>query len=164
VRWVEGEPADLAPVTRREAAEILAGFLRALHHQAPADAPASPARGIPLAGLEHVDDWFAVIAGHPDAGAARDVWEAALAAPVWQGAPVWLHGDLHPANVIVRDGTPAGVIDFGELCGGDPAPGLSAAWICCRPAPRVGSSTPTSRPTRPPSSGPAGGLCCAPCT
>ena len=36
VRWVEGEPADLAPVTRREAAEILAGFLRALHHQAPA--------------------------------------------------------------------------------------------------------------------------------
>ena len=129
VRWVEGEPADLAPVTRREAAEILAGFLRALHHQAPADAPANPARGIPLAGLEHVDDWFAVIADHPDAGAAWDVWEAALAAPVWQGAPVWLHGDLHPANVIVRDGTPAGVIDFGELCGGDPATDLSAAWI-----------------------------------
>ena len=44
-------------------------------------------------------------------------------------APIWLHGDLHPANVVVRDGTLAGVIDFGELCAGDPATDLSAAWI-----------------------------------
>src|ERR1700710_2172916 len=41
-RWVEGEPADRVPITRIDAAEILAAFLRALHHQAPADAPASP--------------------------------------------------------------------------------------------------------------------------
>ena len=37
-RWVEGEPADRAPSTRMESAEILAGFLRALHHPAPAGA------------------------------------------------------------------------------------------------------------------------------
>jgi aminoglycoside phosphotransferase (APT) family kinase protein len=128
-RWVEGEPADRAPVTRSEAAEVLAGFLRALHHRAPADAPANPSRGIPLAGLQGVEGWFEVIAGHADAGAARDVWEKALAAPAWQGAPLWLHGDLHPANVVVRDGMLAGVIDFGEMCAGDPATDLSAAWI-----------------------------------
>lgn len=129
-RWVEGEPADRAPITRVEAAEVLAGFLRALHHRAPADAPANPSRGIPLAGMrEGVDDGFKFIAHYAHAGAAREVWERALAAPAWPGAPLWLHGDLHPANVVVRDGMLAGVIDFGEICGGDPATDLSAAWV-----------------------------------
>jgi len=127
-RWVEGEPADRAPITSIEAADLLAGFLRALHHPAPADAPANPSRGIRLAELR-VDGWFDVIAGHAVADAAREVWTRAVAAPAWQGEPRWLHGDLHPANVVVRDGTLAGVIDFGELCAGDPATDLSAAWI-----------------------------------
>ncbi|GAA4507017.1 hypothetical protein GCM10023191_064900 [Actinoallomurus oryzae] len=35
MRWVEGEPADRAPITRADAAETLAGFLRALHRRAP---------------------------------------------------------------------------------------------------------------------------------
>ncbi|MDT0264595.1 phosphotransferase [Jatrophihabitans sp. DSM 44399] len=76
-----------------------------------------------------VDGWFELIADYADAEAARQVWDNAVAAPAWQGAPVWLHGDLHPANVVVRDGMLAGVIDFGELCAGNPATDLSAAWI-----------------------------------
>ncbi|MBM9506419.1 aminoglycoside phosphotransferase family protein [Actinacidiphila acididurans] len=128
-RWVEGSPADHAPITRIEAVETLAGFLRALHHQAPPDAPANPSRGIPLAGLPQADGWFEVIADHADADAAWEVWEKAVAAPAWPGPPLWLHGDLHPANVVVQDGTLAGVIDFGEMCAGDPATDLSAAWI-----------------------------------
>lgn len=128
--WVKGTPADLTPITRIEAADVLAGFLVALHHQAPPDAPANPTRGIPLAGLmERVDDSFKLIADHANAEAAREIWEEAVAAPPWQGPPLWLHGDLHPANVIVRDGGLAGVIDFGEMCAGDPATDLSAAWI-----------------------------------
>jgi Phosphotransferase enzyme family len=51
----------------------------------------------------------------------RDVWDEAVSAPEWQGPPVWLHGDLHPANVVIADGTRAGVLDFGELYAGDPA-------------------------------------------
>jgi aminoglycoside phosphotransferase (APT) family kinase protein len=125
-RWVEGEPADRAPITRIEAADILAEFLRALHHEAPADAPVNPSRGTSLAGLPGIDGWFDGIA---DADAAREVWDRAVAAPVWRGAPRWLHGDLHPANVVVRDGMLAGVIDFGDMCSGDPATDLSAAWI-----------------------------------
>jgi hypothetical protein len=31
------------------------------------------------------------------------VWDAALAAPGYDGPPVWLHGDLHPANILVND-------------------------------------------------------------
>lgn len=130
-RWVEGEPADRAPITRVEAAEVLAAFLKALHHEAPSDAPANPPRGTPLAEpqKQNVDDWFELIADHPAAGAAREAWDRAVAAPAWSGPPLWLHADLHPANVVVRDGTLAGVIDFGDMCAGDPATDLSAAWI-----------------------------------
>jgi hypothetical protein len=53
--------------------------------------------------------------------AIRDFWDDALSAPEWEGPPVWPHGDLHPANVVVSCGTLSGVIDFGELCAGDPA-------------------------------------------
>ena len=94
---------------------VLAEFLSALHQPAPADAPANPTRGIPLAASKETDDWFQVIADHANAETAREVWQKAVAAPAWQGAPLWLHGDLHPVNVIVRDGRLAGVIDFGEL-------------------------------------------------
>ena len=129
-RWVAGNPADHAPITRADAAEALAGFLKALHRAAPDDAPANATRGVPLSELR---DGFTsalwVLADDANAGPAREVWEKALAAPAWQGPPTWLHGDLHPANVVVRDGTLAGVIDFGELCAGDPATDLSAAWI-----------------------------------
>jgi aminoglycoside phosphotransferase (APT) family kinase protein len=42
---------------------------------------------------------------------------------------VWVHGDLHPANVVIADGTLAGVVDFGDLFVGDPASDLAAAWV-----------------------------------
>jgi aminoglycoside phosphotransferase (APT) family kinase protein len=128
-RWVAGDPADRAPVTRAEAADVLAGFVRALHQPAPDDAPVNPPRGLPLAGLRNIDGWFETIAGRPYADAARDVVDKAVAAPAWDGVPLWLHADLHPANVVVRDGTIAGVIDFGDMCAGDPAFDLAAAWM-----------------------------------
>ncbi|AIG81173.1 Hypothetical protein AJAP_42000 [Amycolatopsis japonica] len=129
-RWVDGEPSDRAPITRPDAAEALAGFLAALHQEAPADAPVSPTRGIPLAEMRDAfDQGLEFIEGDANTGPAREIWEKALAAPAWDGAPIWLHGDLHAANVIVRDGTLAGVIDFGDLCSGDPATDLSAAWL-----------------------------------
>lgn len=129
-RWVEGEPSDRAPITHPDAAETLADFLAALHQEAPADAPVSPTRGIPLAEMrDGFDQGLEFIEGDANTGPAREIWEKALAAPAWDGAPIWLHGDLHAANVIVRDGTLAGVIDFGDLCSGDPATDLSAAWL-----------------------------------
>ncbi|MFK0209833.1 aminoglycoside phosphotransferase family protein [Streptomyces sp. NPDC090298] len=130
-RWVPGEPADAVPVARGgHAAGTLADFLRALHREAPGDAPANPDRGVPLAGfVAGFEEGLELLAAHADPGAVRRVWEDALAAPGPQGPPVWLHGDLHPANVVVADGTLAGVLDFGELCAGDPATDLSAAWL-----------------------------------
>ncbi|MFD0534308.1 phosphotransferase [Actinomadura luteofluorescens] len=65
----------------------------------------------------------------PDPGAVRAVWEDAAAAPGWDGPALWLHGDLHPANVLTTDGTVSGVVDFGDLFAGDPAFDLASAWI-----------------------------------
>jgi aminoglycoside phosphotransferase (APT) family kinase protein len=133
--WVRGEPADRAPVTRAEAAaDALAGFLSALHQPAPAGAPVSlDGRGGPLADSRKGFANFLAEAVElgliPDPDAVRAVWEDAVAAPAWDGPAIWLHGDLHPANVLTADGTYCGVIDFGALCVGDPAWDLAAGWI-----------------------------------
>ena len=39
------------------------------------------------------------------------------------------HGDLHFRHLLVRDGALAGVIDWGDLCRGDPAVDLMAYWM-----------------------------------
>ena len=41
----------------------------------------------------------------------------------------WLHGDLHPLNILVRDRRIAGIIDWGDVCGGDIATDLAALWM-----------------------------------
>jgi aminoglycoside phosphotransferase (APT) family kinase protein len=129
-RWVAGMPADHEPITRPEAAGRLAGFLRALHRPAPGEAPTSPTHGGPLARhAQGIEDWLAVLRAGERADAARRIFNDAVAAPEWDGAPSWIHGDLHPANVVVTDGALSGVIDFGELCAGDPAADVAAAWV-----------------------------------
>ncbi|MCL8014433.1 aminoglycoside phosphotransferase family protein [Streptomyces sp. AS02] len=132
--WVPGSPADRDPVTRgAEAADTLAAFLTALHRPAPNGAPSGRDRGGALA--DHTEGFARQLASAvemglvPDPDAVRAVWEDAVAAPRWTGPAVWLHADLHPANVLTADGTICGVIDFGALCAGDPACDLAAAWI-----------------------------------
>jgi aminoglycoside phosphotransferase (APT) family kinase protein len=133
--WVPGEPADRAPATRAaEAADTLAAFLTALHQPAPDRAPADEyGRGGPLA--DRAEQFERQLASAtelgliPDSDAVRAVWEDAVAAPDWAGPALWLHGDLHPANILTEGGSFCGVIDFGALCAGDPAIDLAAPWI-----------------------------------
>ncbi|MGW1587891.1 aminoglycoside phosphotransferase family protein [Streptomyces sp. NPDC002386] len=131
--WVPGEPADRAPATRPAGAAVtLAGFLTALHRPAPDHAPAGRDRGGPLAdtaghftrALESATELGLI----HDPAAVRAVWEDAAAAPEWTGPRLWLHGDLHPANILTTHGNFTGVIDFGDLFAGDPACDLAAAW------------------------------------
>lgn len=55
-------------------------------------------------------------------------WETALRAPGWEDAPIWLHGDLYPSNLLLAGGRLAAVFDFGCLGVGDPACDLMPAW------------------------------------
>jgi aminoglycoside phosphotransferase (APT) family kinase protein len=136
VPYLPGVPAAQAGSFDPAAAAVaVGGFLGALHVPAPADAPANPARGVPLA--ERAGSFaanLALLTGQPGQGlvdrdAVLGVWDAALAAPGYGGPPVWLHGDLHPANILVHDGQVSGVIDFGDITAGDPASDLSVAWM-----------------------------------
>lgn len=142
--WVPGTPADRAPVVHGgSAADALAAFLTALHQPAPGEAPeGSNGRGGPLThiaegvgtGLDAIADLCAALEGNelnstPDPDAVRVIWDDAVTAPGWAGPPLWLHGDLHPANVLTADGNLCGVVDFGDLCAGDPALDLAACWI-----------------------------------
>lgn len=133
--WVPGLPLDHGTITRGEhAADTLAGFLRALHVAAPADAPVDTmGRGAHpkdcTDGFYQFFDSLEPDTIGSDAADVRAVWNDAVAAPAWEGPPVWVHGDLHPANVVVADGTLAGVVDFDALCVGDPAWDLAAAWV-----------------------------------
>jgi aminoglycoside phosphotransferase (APT) family kinase protein len=127
-------PGQLAarepPADPADAAASLGGFLAAMHAPAPPDAPANPNRGIPLAErAAMVTDNLSVLGGLVDRGEVTRAWHAALAAPAWGGAPVWLHGDFHPANILVHRGRISGVIDFGDITAGDPATDLSVAWM-----------------------------------
>jgi aminoglycoside phosphotransferase (APT) family kinase protein len=131
VPYLPGVPAaEASSFDPAGAAAVVGGFLGALHIPAPADAPANPFRGVPLA--ERAGNFaanLALLTGQVDRDAVLRVWEVVLAAPRYDGPPVWLHGDLHPANVLVNDGQVSGVIDFGDITAGDPASDLSVAWM-----------------------------------
>jgi aminoglycoside phosphotransferase (APT) family kinase protein len=135
VPWFAGERWSLAGAPDR-AVDQLAMALIALHRPAPIDAPANPWRGVPLA--QRVErfaiDLAEVRRREPDLLTAAEVtdvergWRAALSAPPWSADPVWIHGDLHPANLIVDAAGLVAVIDFGDLTAGDPATDLAVAW------------------------------------
>ena len=131
VPYLPGEPAaDADWIDLASAADAVGGFLGSLHAPAPPDAPANPYRGVPLAARADV---FAanvrLLPDQVDREAARRAWATALAAPGYCGPPLWLHGDLHPANILVSHGRVSGVIDFGDITAGDPATDLAVAWM-----------------------------------
>ncbi|MFJ8214507.1 aminoglycoside phosphotransferase family protein [Streptomyces sp. NPDC096033] len=132
-RWLDGENLYDRPLPERglhDAADRLGAFLAALHRIDTAGAPRS-CRGGPVDTADAevraaIRDLGAD--GTHDAEAATAAWEAAVRAPRWRGAPVWLHGDLLPGNLLGRRGRLTAVIDFGLVGVGDPACDLMAAW------------------------------------
>jgi aminoglycoside phosphotransferase (APT) family kinase protein len=130
--WFPGTVAATTPFTDPWGeARRLGAFLAALHVPAPADAPRNPYRGhfvgenTPIF-TERVER----IRGTErfDADAVLVHWHALVDVEPLDGAARWIHGDLHAANVLVANGAINAVIDFGDVCAGDPATDLSAAW------------------------------------
>jgi aminoglycoside phosphotransferase (APT) family kinase protein len=129
IPWLAGETADLA-LPDLQQGETLAGFLNSLHVPAPDDAPRNPYRGV---ALEQRAGKFAAALGNL-AGRSQLVtqqhqtlWRTALAAPI-DNPDTWIHGDLHPRNVLVVDGRLDAVIDWGDIARGDRAVDLAAIW------------------------------------
>jgi aminoglycoside phosphotransferase (APT) family kinase protein len=130
--WLPGVMAAVTPVadSAREARR-LGEFLAAFHTPAPSDAPKNPYRG------HFIGENTAIFTARVeklrgterfDADTALRRWHQLVDVEPHDGAPSWIHGDLHAANVLVDDGAISAVIDFGDVCAGDPSTDLSAAW------------------------------------
>jgi aminoglycoside phosphotransferase (APT) family kinase protein len=129
--FIEGDAvAGLKDRDLPQVAEDLGQFLRGLHSPAPADAPENPYRGIPLALRDQATrERIGQLDSMVDAPSLLRIWDAAVALAEFDDEPVWLHGDLHPNNVLASDGHVTGIVDFGDLTSGDPATDLSIAWM-----------------------------------
>jgi aminoglycoside phosphotransferase (APT) family kinase protein len=134
--WLAGKPATtVAPSDLELFALALGEFVAALHQVAPPDGPRSIWRGVPLADRdrgtrEAIDALDDVV----DTAAVTAAWDEAIGVPRWPGPDLWVHGDLHPANLLVDHGQLSAVLDFGDLAIGDPAVDLLCGWMML-PAP-----------------------------
>jgi aminoglycoside phosphotransferase (APT) family kinase protein len=128
--WLQGDTAD-RDQPHADQALRLAQFLRALHIQAPDDAPINEVRGVPLshradvieARLRRLESVTHLITSD-----IRLAWRQALEAPIAEEA-TWLHGDLHPRNILVENSVISGIIDWGDITSGDAATDLACIWM-----------------------------------
>ncbi|GLU49503.1 aminoglycoside phosphotransferase family protein [Nocardiopsis ansamitocini] len=140
-RWIDGEDMRFERLDAPDrAAADLAAFITALQG---ADATGGPPpewsngfRGVAMGDSAdsvtveaRVLPKIAALEGRYDLALLNGVWEAAMSAPAWGKAPVWVHGDLAAGNLLMKDGRLSAVIDFGTLAVGDPACDLIPAWL-----------------------------------
>ncbi len=127
--WLDGEDAASVALDLSRAAVDLAELLAALRRIDPAGGPPAAGRGGPLRPRDEVmRAGIAALGDSIDVDAVTEAWEHALAAPDWEGPPVWVHGDLDARNLLVTDERITGVIDWSCLCVGDPACDVKVAW------------------------------------
>lgn len=124
----------LADDARRRLARPLARFLRSLH--AP-EAFAAVAGRLPVDTMRRGDPRVRVPKTREALAAIVDLWpapteaeelfERALALPPPEPVAV-CHGDLHFRQVLVDRGELSGVVDWVDVCRGDPGLDLTIAW------------------------------------
>jgi aminoglycoside phosphotransferase (APT) family kinase protein len=150
-RWIPGSPATRtvpaapAPAPTPDAlgdpdvfARDLAGFVRSLHGLDTGGRTwDGHGRGRPLPTQdEYVRTALADSTHLTDTRGLARIWDSCLAAAADDVTPVWIHADLMPGNLLVRDGRLAAVIDLGAVTVGDPAVDLMPAWNILPPGPR----------------------------
>ena len=129
--WFDGDvAADVAPDDLGREAQRLGAFLAALHTPAPSDAPHNAYRcGPATEPRPRFEAAVQRLGPLVDGARVRARWEELASVEEWDGEAVWLHGDLHTANVIVRHGVISAVIDFGDVTAGDPAVDFAIGWM-----------------------------------
>jgi aminoglycoside phosphotransferase (APT) family kinase protein len=130
-RWIPGSTASLGTIgDPTRFAHDLAGFVTAL-----GGVPTGGrtwdggSRGGPLATRDDdVRESLALSEGLVDVGRLAAEWQRCLDAAPPTAPDRWIHADLMPGNLLVRDGELVAVIDLGAVCVGDLAVDLMPAW------------------------------------
>jgi len=130
VTWLDGEAWRADRVTdEARAAEDLARFVEALHS---IDATGVPVNGFAELTLRDFDARMRETTEQArdliDGDALLAAWDEALELPSYDGPHVWVHADLGPDNVLVKDGRLSGVIDWGSVHVGDPTWDVAGIW------------------------------------
>jgi aminoglycoside phosphotransferase (APT) family kinase protein len=139
-RWISGTTADDGDIADLDGLALdLAGFVRAVRGlDTGGRSWSGQGRGGPLSDEE---DWvrhsLAQSAEVIDIARVGRLWARCRDIPIGDTTEVWLHGDLMPGNLLLRDGRLAGVLDLGMAGVGDPAVDLMPAWNLLDPAGRV---------------------------
>ncbi|WP_151772873.1 aminoglycoside phosphotransferase family protein [Streptomyces abyssomicinicus] len=138
LRWIDG--AEAGPGTVQDWAAFgadLAAVVGELHAVPLMGATRTDGlSGYRGGDLEPCDPWITRCLGdcrthvgcELDVDALEQLWRAALALPASSSPHGWLHGDLKPTNLLVREGALHAVIDFGSLTVGRPDAEHSTAW------------------------------------
>lgn len=131
--WLEGQSVNQINVSNMNRFAIdLAVFLKALEKIDSSQGPDAGKHNFYRGGLLKIYDdetrqTIEKLGSQIDAETVMEIWNQALQSK-WKRSPVWVHGDVAPSNLLVKDGKLCGVIDFGILGVGDPACDLSIAW------------------------------------
>lgn len=129
VPYLKGQSASLATLDQKMCASQMGEFLTALHRPAAPDAPENPFRGGPLSGRDGATrERLDLISDRDDRARLEELWDESLTVSQHQEEDLWIHGDLHPHNILADEGRLSAVIDFGDITAGDPATDLAVAW------------------------------------
>lgn len=125
VRWVEGETPTRPSRALAEDLAVVVHRLRALD----LPGPVKERRAHPLADLtEGVTADAYAVADEVPVDLVLRAWEESCAAEPWDGVGVWLHSDLAPGNLVMRDGRLVGLLDWSGAGLADPSGDIGLAW------------------------------------
>ena len=131
--YLEGENASWENVIYpKQFAKDLAAFLRELQSLEIVGAPIAGEhnfyRGANLLVYqEQVDMALYGLRNKLPTQKLEKIWKISVSSE-WKHSPVWIHGDIAPSNLLVKDGNLCAVIDFGIMGIGDPACDYAMAW------------------------------------
>ncbi len=132
-RWIKGKTVVASTeIDLTVLAEDLANFLINFQAIDLKGGPAPGAQNFYRGGSIAVYDSetrqaISALNGKIDSNLVTEIWKSG-SSQTWQKEPVWVHGDISAGNLLINNGRLDAVIDFGQLCIGDPACDFVIAW------------------------------------
>ncbi len=137
IKWNEGYNPSYENDHEYELLALdLAVFLNEFHKINLLDGPPSR-RGISLEKLDNeTTKAIPQLEDELDIKSITALWHYFSNLPKWSKAPVWVHGDFLPGNILIENNRLNAVIDFSDVGIGDPACDLVIAWSLLTPQSR----------------------------